>query len=49
MSTPAILTTVVGSYPIPVWLAAFWMLSRSVADRKMAALVAGRDKFLGTR
>jgi len=27
----------------------FWMLSRSVADRKMAALVAGRDRFLGTR
>jgi 5-methyltetrahydropteroyltriglutamate--homocysteine methyltransferase len=26
----------------------FWMLSRSVADRKMAALVAGRDQFLGT-
>ncbi|MBI1367967.1 MAG: methionine synthase [Planctomycetes bacterium] len=25
----------------------FWMLSRSVADRKMAALVAGRDRFLG--
>ena len=25
----------------------FWMLSRSVADRKMAALVAGRDKFFG--
>lgn len=25
----------------------FWMLSRSVADRKMQALVAGRDKFLG--
>lgn len=25
----------------------FWMLSRSVADRKMAALVRGRDKFLG--
>ena len=25
----------------------FWMLSRSVADRKMAALVSGRDKFLG--
>jgi 5-methyltetrahydropteroyltriglutamate--homocysteine methyltransferase len=25
----------------------FWMLPRSVADRKMAALVAGRDKFLG--
>lgn len=25
----------------------FWMLSRSVADRKMAALVAGRDLFLG--
>lgn len=23
----------------------FWMLSRSVADRKMQALVAGRDKF----
>ena len=25
----------------------FWMLRRSVADRKMAALVAGRDQFLG--
>jgi 5-methyltetrahydropteroyltriglutamate--homocysteine methyltransferase len=25
----------------------FWMLPRNVADRKMAALVAGRDKFLG--
>lgn len=25
----------------------FWMLKRSVADRKMAALVAGRDKYLG--
>ncbi len=25
----------------------FWMLSRSVADRKMTVLVAGRDKFLG--
>ena len=25
----------------------FWMLPRSVADRKMAALVAGRDQFLG--
>lgn len=25
----------------------FWMLHRTVADRKMAALVAGRDKFLG--
>ncbi len=25
----------------------FWMLARSVADRKMAALVAGRDLFLG--
>ncbi len=25
----------------------FWMLPRSVADRKMAALVAGRDKFVG--
>jgi 5-methyltetrahydropteroyltriglutamate--homocysteine methyltransferase len=25
----------------------FWMLPRSVADRKMAALVAGRDLFLG--
>jgi 5-methyltetrahydropteroyltriglutamate--homocysteine methyltransferase len=25
----------------------FWMLSRSVADRKMQALVAGRDKYLG--
>lgn len=27
----------------------FWMLPRSVADRKMAALVAGRDRFLGTQ
>jgi len=27
----------------------FWMLPRSVADRKMAALVAGRDLALGTR
>ena len=25
----------------------FWMLPRSVADRKMAALVAARDQFLG--
>lgn len=25
----------------------FWMLKRSVADRKIAALVAGRDAFLG--
>ncbi len=25
----------------------FWMLPRSVADRKMQALVAGRDQFLG--
>lgn len=25
----------------------FWMLPRSVADRKMAALVAGRDRFVG--
>ncbi|HUF60821.1 MAG TPA: cobalamin-independent methionine synthase II family protein [Verrucomicrobiales bacterium] len=25
----------------------FWMLNRSVADRKMAALSAGRDRFLG--
>ncbi|HTG43013.1 MAG TPA: hypothetical protein VK633_00655 [Verrucomicrobiae bacterium] len=25
----------------------FWMLKRSVADRKMAALVRGRDLFLG--
>ncbi len=25
----------------------FWMLPRTVADRKMAALVAGRDQFLG--
>ena len=25
----------------------FWMLPRSVADRKMAALVAGRDTYLG--
>ena len=27
----------------------FWMLNRSVADRKIAALVAGRDLFLGKR
>jgi 5-methyltetrahydropteroyltriglutamate--homocysteine methyltransferase len=26
----------------------FWMLKRSVADRKMAALVQGRNKYLGT-
>ncbi len=25
----------------------FWMLQRSVADRKLEALVAGRDRFLG--
>ncbi len=25
----------------------FWMLPRTVADRKMAALAAGRDRFLG--
>ena len=25
----------------------FWMLQRSVADRKMTALVAGRDAFAG--
>jgi 5-methyltetrahydropteroyltriglutamate--homocysteine methyltransferase len=25
----------------------FWMLQRSVADRKIDALVAGRDRFLG--
>jgi 5-methyltetrahydropteroyltriglutamate--homocysteine methyltransferase len=25
----------------------FWMLKRSVADRKMAALVKGRDLYLG--
>ena len=25
----------------------FWMLPRSVADRKIAALVAGRDKVCG--
>jgi len=27
----------------------FWMLKRSVADRKIAALVAGRNLFLGTK
>jgi 5-methyltetrahydropteroyltriglutamate--homocysteine methyltransferase len=27
----------------------FWMLKRSVADRKMAALVAGRDLYLGRK
>jgi 5-methyltetrahydropteroyltriglutamate--homocysteine methyltransferase len=26
----------------------FWMLPRSVADRKMIALVQGRNQFLGT-
>jgi 5-methyltetrahydropteroyltriglutamate--homocysteine methyltransferase len=25
----------------------FWMLKRSIADRKVEALVAGRDKYLG--
>jgi 5-methyltetrahydropteroyltriglutamate--homocysteine methyltransferase len=25
----------------------FWMLKRSIADRKIEALVAGRDKYLG--
>jgi 5-methyltetrahydropteroyltriglutamate--homocysteine methyltransferase len=25
----------------------FWMLKRSVADRKMESLVKGRDKYLG--
>ena len=25
----------------------FWMLKRSIADRKLEALVAGRDKYLG--
>ena len=27
----------------------FWMLKRSVADRKIAALVKGRDLYLGRR
>ena len=27
----------------------FWMLKRSVVDRKIEALVKGRDLFLGTR
>jgi len=27
----------------------FWMLKRSVADRKIAALVAGRDLYLGRK
>ncbi|MBC7925774.1 MAG: methionine synthase, partial [Bryobacteraceae bacterium] len=27
----------------------FWMLKRSVADRKMASLVAGRDLYVGNR
>jgi len=26
-----------------------WMLKRSIADRKMAALVAGRDLYLGRK
>ena len=25
----------------------FWMLKRSIADRKMQALVSGRDEYLG--
>ena len=25
----------------------FWMLKRSIADRKIAALTAGHDKYLG--
>jgi len=25
----------------------FWMLKRSIADRKIEALVLGRDKYLG--
>ena len=25
----------------------FWMLKRSIADRKMAALAQGRDRYLG--
>ena len=25
----------------------FWMLKRSIADRKTEALVVGRDKYLG--
>jgi 5-methyltetrahydropteroyltriglutamate--homocysteine methyltransferase len=25
----------------------FWMLKRSVADRKIAALAQGRDRYLG--
>jgi 5-methyltetrahydropteroyltriglutamate--homocysteine methyltransferase len=25
----------------------FWMLARSIADGKIAALVAGRDRYLG--
>jgi 5-methyltetrahydropteroyltriglutamate--homocysteine methyltransferase len=27
----------------------FWMLKRSIADRKMAALVRGRDRYLGSK
>ena len=27
----------------------FWMLKRSVADRKIEALVCGRDKYLGRK
>ena len=27
----------------------FWMLPRTVADRKLTALVAGRNLFLGTK
>ena len=70
MNTPPILTTTVGSYPVPQWLtnnpseqalldatrvvldiqrqAGIDILKRSVADRKMAALVKGRDLYLRT-
>jgi 5-methyltetrahydropteroyltriglutamate--homocysteine methyltransferase len=27
----------------------FWMLKRSIADRKMTALVKGRNQYLGIR
>ena len=47
-----ILTTTVGSYPPdrvryvhPDW--GFWMLKRSVADRKIDALVQGRNLYCG--
>jgi 5-methyltetrahydropteroyltriglutamate--homocysteine methyltransferase len=34
---------------IEYFICGFWMLKRSVADRKIEALVKGRDRYLGIR